>query len=144
MKLPKEPAGTFLRSLDTKNAAGERRESVSLLLKSFSKISSPKPIGMTKSLPLSVFCLYAHQDEKLRQTVQSGLAALVQERADALFVSADPFFYSRREHLISLAARHAIPTLYEIREYVEVGGLMSYGTVPGWLSQRWHLRGSHS
>jgi len=36
-------------------------------------------------------------------------AALVQERPDALLVSADPFFYSRREHLIALAARHAIP-----------------------------------
>jgi putative ABC transport system substrate-binding protein len=44
-------------------------------------------------------------------------------------VSADPFFYSRREHLIALAARRTTPTLYEIREYVEVGGLISYGTV---------------
>jgi ABC-type uncharacterized transport system substrate-binding protein len=47
-------------------------------------------------------------------------ASLAQQRADALFVSADPFFASKREHLVALAAQHAMPTTYE---------LMSYGTV---------------
>ena len=78
-----------------------------------------------RALGLKLNALSAVTEDDLDQV----FATLVQRRADALFVSADPFFYSKREHVVALAARHAIPTLYEIREYVEVGGLMSYGTV---------------
>jgi len=56
------------------------------------------------------------------------LAELMQSRADALFVANDPYFATQRAVLIPLVARHRIPAIYSQREYVEAGGLMSYGT----------------
>jgi putative tryptophan/tyrosine transport system substrate-binding protein len=55
-------------------------------------------------------------------------ATLVELRVDGLVVGADPFFNSRREHIVGLAARHAIPAVYETREYADAGGLITYGT----------------
>jgi putative tryptophan/tyrosine transport system substrate-binding protein len=55
-------------------------------------------------------------------------ADIVRERADALIMDADPLFNSRRKQLVGLAASHAVPTIYDWREYAEAGGLMSYGT----------------
>jgi len=60
--------------------------------------------------------------------IEAAFAALVRNRADALVVGTDPFLYSRRVQLATLGARHAIPAIYPVRENVEVGGLMSYGT----------------
>ena len=53
---------------------------------------------------------------------------LVKHRAGALLVAPDPFLFDRREHLVALAARHAIPAMYFAREFPEAGGLLSYGT----------------
>jgi ABC-type uncharacterized transport system substrate-binding protein len=52
----------------------------------------------------------------------------VQKRVDALLISADPLFTNRPVQLATLAARHAMPTIYALREFAEVGGLMSYGS----------------
>jgi putative tryptophan/tyrosine transport system substrate-binding protein len=53
---------------------------------------------------------------------------LVDKKADALLVGPDAFLVSRRLQLAILAARHALPAVYNVREYAEAGGLMSYGT----------------
>jgi putative tryptophan/tyrosine transport system substrate-binding protein len=59
--------------------------------------------------------------------INAAFASLVRERPDALFVGGEPFLNSRRVQLVNLASRHAVPATYALRDYAEVGGLMSYG-----------------
>jgi putative tryptophan/tyrosine transport system substrate-binding protein len=60
--------------------------------------------------------------------INAASAALARERPDALFVAADAFFTARRVQIVTLATHHRIPAAYTSRDYVAVGGLMSYGT----------------
>ena len=63
-------------------------------------------------------------DEKGLETTFGSLASL---QAGALVVGADPFFNARRNQIVALAARYSMPAIYEWREFVEAGGLISYG-----------------
>jgi putative ABC transport system substrate-binding protein len=64
---------------------------------------------------------------RTEQEIDAAFAQLVQVRAGALLVSSDLFLDSRHEQIIGLAARHAVPTIFELRHWVAAGGLMSYG-----------------
>ena len=60
--------------------------------------------------------------------IDAAFVSLLQKRADALLVSPDPLFDSRRVQLVTLATHHRLPTIYSFRENVEIGGLASYGS----------------
>ena len=72
---------------------------------------------------------------------EPAFATFVRERVRAVMVGADPFFNSRRDQLVALAARYAVPAIYEWREFAAAGGLMSYGTR---LSDAYHQVGVYS
>jgi putative tryptophan/tyrosine transport system substrate-binding protein len=60
--------------------------------------------------------------------IDAAFGSIKQLQAGAILVTADPFFASRREQIVSLAAKYAIPAVYEQRAFTAAGGLMSYGT----------------
>src|SRR5206468_3311312 len=60
--------------------------------------------------------------------IDTAFASLVQLHAGALVVAADPFLSSRREQVVALASRHAVPAIYAWREFATSGGLISYGS----------------
>jgi putative ABC transport system substrate-binding protein len=77
-----------------------------------------------QALRLQLLELSANTDRE----IDAAFATLAAHRVDALFVGSSPLFETRRDHLVTLANRHAVPAIYNWREYTVAGGLMSYGS----------------
>jgi putative ABC transport system substrate-binding protein len=77
----------------------------------------------TRALGLQLHIVSASSERDL----DAAFASLVQQRADALIVAADPFLFNRRDQLVALAALYAVPAIYDLREYATMAGLISYG-----------------
>ncbi len=76
-----------------------------------------------RTIGLQLHVLQASADRE----IDTAFASIAEHRIPALAVAADPFFVTRRHKLAALAARHAVPAMYQNREHVVAGGLMSYG-----------------
>jgi putative tryptophan/tyrosine transport system substrate-binding protein len=59
--------------------------------------------------------------------IDSAFESLAQQRVNAVIISTDPLFTSRRDQLVALAARHVLPAIHYLREFADAGGLISYG-----------------
>jgi putative ABC transport system substrate-binding protein len=74
--------------------------------------------------------------------IEAAFTILVEQRIGALLVAGDPLFNVQRDQLVALAARHAVPAIYETRETVDAGGLMSYGAKD--ISGAFRLAGNYA
>jgi putative ABC transport system substrate-binding protein len=77
-----------------------------------------------RMLGLQLIVLRASTEREM----ETAVATVARQVGIALLVGVDPFFLERRDHIVALAARHAIPAIYPVREFAAVGGLMSYGS----------------
>jgi len=82
--------------------------------------------GAARAIGLHIHVLRANTDRE----IEAAFETVAQDRISALAVAASPFFDTRRDTLVALAARHAVPTMYHFREFAVAGGLMSYGIDP--------------
>ena len=100
---------------------------VALLVNPNNPVTEPETKGMrdaARSLGLQLHVL----DASTEGEIDAAFGKLIELRAGALVVSVDPFLNSQRDQIVALAARHAVPAIYGVREFAAAGGLMSYGT----------------
>ena len=101
--------------------------------------SEPEAVAVqaaARAIGRKILVLHASNE----RDIDTVFGTLAQQQVDALLVSADALFVSRRDQLVALSARHSIPAIYDLREFAVAGGLMSYGTsLPDAISPRRRL-----
>jgi putative ABC transport system substrate-binding protein len=100
---------------------------VALLVNPNNPVTEPETKGMrdaARSLGLQLHVL----DASTEVEIDAAFEKLIELRAGGLVVSVDAFLTSQRAQIVALAARHAVPAIYGVREFAAAGGLMSYGT----------------
>src|SRR5262249_12891937 len=118
--------GMYSKRFDLLRQLEPKAKTVGLLLNSAdptSEIQSREASEAADKLGIELRPMSASTEPDL----EPAFRALAEPRVDALIIPNDAFFNSRRQLIVSLAARHSLPTLYPWREYVEIGGLMSFG-----------------
>jgi putative ABC transport system substrate-binding protein len=95
---------------------------------SATRIETRDSISAAQQFGIELIVLEASTERE----IDAAFGSLASKKTNALLVSADPFFTSKRDELVALAARHRLPAMYPWREYVEAGGLLSYGTELTW------------
>jgi putative tryptophan/tyrosine transport system substrate-binding protein len=93
--------------------------------------NNPNAAVQTKEMQAAITALGLHLNvlsAGSQSDFDNAFATLVQQRTDALVISADPFFFSHRDQLVALAMRHSMPAIYYAREFVAAGGVISYAS----------------
>jgi ABC-type uncharacterized transport system substrate-binding protein len=98
-------------------------------------ISDVKAAALRMGLRIEVF------NASTESEIDTAFAALSARRLGALLMAGHPLFTTRRERIIALAARYAVPTMYTVREFATAGGLIAYGTD---LAEMYRLTGSYA
>src|SRR5262245_43614272 len=99
---------------------------VAMLVNPTNSLTEPETRGVLdagRSLGLQLHVLNASTESE----IDTAFRTLVELRAGAVIVSVDPVFNNQRAQIVALAARHAVPAIYGLREHAAAGGLMSYG-----------------
>ena len=95
---------------------------------------NPQVLGLRKPGERRAGCGSLHRaadcgrNASSERDIEIAFATIAQQRVGAILIGSDPFFTDRRSQLVALAAHHGIAAIYQLREFAEAGGLMSYGT----------------